>query len=169
MSLSLYTPLTEKVSLPRGISFDIRGLNSTDFRLLIETNLESFDALATMLDSIIRASKDNNLDMNVFKSSVVDVAQAIPTLLPQIIAQAADGDASPYVDRLTAASRMPMPLQLDLITKIGRLTFEEVGGVKKFLEEFGALKQSLLPPKTSSPTKSPKVKSSKSTTVSAAT
>lgn len=164
MSILDYQPITEIVETANA-SFAIRGLSSADLRLIVETNLESFDAVVSIIDSVLSKGAQSTLDAKLLQGSVVSLAQAVPSLLPQIIALATDG--GDFQDRLMAAARMPAPLQVDITMKIGGLTFQEVGGVKKFLGEFVAMKDQLKPPQISSP-KSDKAKSSKSTKASVA-
>ena len=103
-------------------SFSVRGLNADDVAHLFLSNradVERFAALWQIHDG------------EVTQDFIAAVLKEVPALVAQAIACAADEPAE-----WEKARKLSIPVQLQAINAVGRLTFEGVG-VKKFLE--GAL------------------------------
>lgn len=137
MSLAAYRPITTKFKTGN-VEFDIRGLNVNDLSILIQTNLENFETLFSLGESAFSKAKLDTLNQGDIQSLASSLATAIPGFIPAVIALVAVED-SPYEARLNAASQLPFPLQVEIMFAVGKLTFDEVGGVKKFLSLLGQL------------------------------
>lgn len=128
MGLRDITLPTETISVGRA-SFSVRGLCFEDVTALISRHQSALEAL---------------IDQYSKKGSDAEVLQFLvretPSLAAQIIAL-----ASEEPDQEEAARKLPMPKQIDALTAVAKLTFEEAGGVKKFAEQlaglFGGLRQ----------------------------
>lgn len=130
MSLKALKLPTEAVTLPDGESFTVRGLSLADitaivrgrgpeFSLLFDTYRDKTGGDAASLD---------DANMGDLGQSLIELAPDIASL---VIAHASgDGDEEDY----RIARRLPFPVQLDAIEKIGKLTFDAEGGPKKVVE-----------------------------------
>lgn len=101
----------------------VRGLAFGDVALLIQNNRDELDRLIGMFTSEEKLDADAG-DM------VFQFVSQMPALAAKVIAYAADEPGL-----AGKAARLPLPTQLDAVMAIGRLTFEESGGVKKFAEQ----------------------------------
>lgn len=128
MALSDITLPTETISVGRA-SFSVRGLSFEDVTALIGKHQSA-------LEELIDRYNQKGSDAEVLQFLVRET----PSLTAQIIALASDEP-----DQELAARKLPMPKQIDALTAIAKLTFEEAGGVKKFVEQlaglFGGLRQ----------------------------
>lgn len=128
MGLRDITLPTETISVGRA-SFSVRGLSFEDMTALIARHQSA-------LELLIERYNTKGSDAEVLQFLVRET----PTLTAQIIALASDEP-----DQEEAVRKLPMPKQIDALTAIAKLTFEEVGGVKKFAEQlaglFGGLRQ----------------------------
>lgn len=131
-----YTPATEPVSF-RGGSFTVRGLSVNDLGLLVQTHLHSLETIAL----IVQAAQDGPAAGGMLSRIVLALAQDAPLLAGAIVSVAA-GEG---LDAAEAASRLPFPVVVDALLKIGRLTFEDVGGPENFVKALAALIASLRP------------------------
>lgn len=127
MSLAGYKAPTRVVALGGGQMCTVRGLSFEDFAALLRTHLPDLEAIFDLFANIEGVSRDQ------FDSVAATIIAQAPGLAANVIALAAgEGDASD-------AQKIPGPIQLNLLTEIGDLTFTEAGGVKKFLEMVAAL------------------------------
>lgn len=105
----------------KGGSFVVTALSFNTLSVLIKTHLaemeEIFDVVAPDLDT------DSPINAEALARKLVTEA---PGLAANIIALAA-GEP----DYAGNAARLPFPVQMDTLIEIGRMTFEEVGGIKK--------------------------------------
>jgi hypothetical protein len=122
MGLSNYKAPSHEVVLKDGSAFEVRGLSLSDVSLLIQQHLPDIEALFDLLTNTDKITGD---DLRPLAGSLV--AQA-PGFAANVIALAA-GEP----DAANTAATLPFPIQVEVITKIGDLTFAEVGGVKKAL------------------------------------
>lgn len=128
MGLRDITLPTETISVG-GASFSVRGLSFEDVTSLIGRHQSA-------IENLIDRYNAKGTDAEVLQFLVRET----PSLTAQVIALASDEP-----DQEAAARKLPMPIQIDALTAIAKLTFEEAGGVKKFAEQlaglFGGLRQ----------------------------
>lgn len=141
MPLIGYKPPVDTVDLQGG-SFEVKGLSLDDVSVLIQANLDDAENLFEVFNRSV--GDGTNID---FKAVAGTLATYSPRFVSAAIALACTEEAE-FNDRLSAAKTLPLPVQIDAIKKIGTLTFEEVGGVKKFLEDLMVLKGRLRIPAT---------------------
>ena len=142
MSLADYTPLSQSVSLGRGATVSVRGLSIDDIAVLLKDHLSDLDGLFELWER----SSDQPLASARF---VVALTREAPALVATLIALAADEP-----DMVAKARRLSLPVQIELLKAVLRLTFEEAGGAKKFVESLNQLLRGMRPAlsKTDSPT-----------------
>jgi hypothetical protein len=128
MALADFQPASHEVKLQGG-SFRVMGLSLTSISRLVEYHLDDLEALFNFLKNADKIKAD--ADMRPIALALV---QHAPGLVANIIALAA-GEP----DSAKQAEQIPAPIQVDLLMKIGDLTFTEAGGVKKSLEMVATL------------------------------
>lgn len=139
MPLATYKPPTFTIKLGPNNSFQVRGLTGSHFSMLIESNLDAFEVIFGVFDEAMKsADNPDKLTSDNIQSWLVQVIKNVPRLAPSVIAFATDEDSS-FEDKLNGAMSLPMPLQIEAIMEIARLTFDEVGGVKKFISQIRSL------------------------------
>lgn len=120
-----YIPFTESVDVrSKGgdIKLELRGLNLTDLTALFKTHLPDLGNLAMLLDQNGGASMT---EQGLLTTATGLVSEA-PGLVSNLIARSADDP-----DWVVSAAKLPLMKQIEAVTIIARLTFDEVGGVKK--------------------------------------
>jgi hypothetical protein len=127
VALTDYQPETSTIEFAKGGSFTVRGLSLDIISALVRKHLPDLDKLVALaIDAIPQ-------DGGFGAGEAMYVAQRLtteaPGLVSSIIAMASD---SPSEEGAKAAAQLGIAKQIEAITEIGRLTFEEVGGVKKF-------------------------------------
>lgn len=129
MGLNNYTPKRHAFDLEGG-SFTVRGLSLEDVSRLIATHLPDLEALYDLFVSgKINSSTDEQFE-NLIKTLVVEA----PGFAANVIALASDEP-----DSAKQAALLPFPVQIEAITKIGDMTFTDVGGLGKGMETIAAL------------------------------
>lgn len=122
MALSDYQAPSHEFKL-KGGSFRVEGLALEQVSVLIQHHLPDIEALFELL---LNAEAIETGDIRTIAASLV--AQA-PGFAANVIAIASgEPTAAPQ------AAKLPAPVQIDVLAKIGDLTFSEVGGVKKAME-----------------------------------
>lgn len=116
---------TEEIRVGKG-TFKVRGISFLDLSILISDNRADLDRV---VDSF--AGLKNDVDPNEF---LLKLVREMPSLVAKVIAYAAD---EPSAD--AKVLKFPVPVQLEAAKAIARLTFEEAGGVKKFVEQLASL------------------------------
>lgn len=129
MSLADYQPAREIVEF-KGGSVSVRGLSLDDVSVLMSHHLSDLDNL---LD-IYRRGVDESLAVAATAQYAIRLVKEAPGLVAHLIALAVDEPS--HVDK---ARGLPMPTQIRILEVAGRLTFEEAGGAKKFVESLGSL------------------------------
>lgn len=142
MALVGYKPPVDTVEF-KGGSFQVKGLSLNDVSILVQANLQDMEVLFDTFDKGV--GDGTNMDFTTIASTLLSHA---PRFVTNAIALACT-EADPFEDKLAAAAALPMPVQIEAIKKVGSLTFEEAGGVKKFLEGLAFLKGSLRAPQSS--------------------
>lgn len=128
MGLHNYTPQRHEMSLGGGNTIALRGLALEDISRLINVHLPDIEALFDLFASGM-AVKDDEM-----RTLVMSIVKDAPGFAANMIALSADEP-----DHADKAEKLPAPLQIQIIMKIGDLTFTEVGGVKKGMEMLAGL------------------------------
>jgi hypothetical protein len=120
-----YIPFTETIKFRgRGgdMEVELRGLNLLDITELFKTHLPDLSQLAMLLDA--------NGGVNMSEQGMLDASSALVTQAPGLVAHliCRSADDPSWVE---SAAKLPMMAQIEAVTTIARLTFDEVGGVKK--------------------------------------
>lgn len=130
MSLADFQPETLTVTYKK-TKFDVRGLSLIDLSSLLRTHMNDLESLFDMYEQESQGLNFGNIALAKYATRLIADA---PGLVSHIIALACDEP-----DQVNQAQRLPMITQIEALKKIGTLTFEEVGGVKKLIEEMGNL------------------------------
>lgn len=136
MALSDFTPETIEIKSKR-VSFEVRGLSMIDLSSLLRVHYDDLENLFRLYEEEGDKPEFSNVAMARYATKLISDA---PGLVSHIIALAADEPQ--MVDQ---AKRLPMMVQLDALKAIGKLTFEEVGGVKKLVEMLRGLVKEVAP------------------------
>lgn len=130
MDIGSYKAPRREVPLAGGQSFQVKGLTLTDVSVLVETHFDDLDAIIEMF-----TNEKVNLSVDNLKSLATSVVSQAPGLAANLIALGAGAkDAAPNIQ-----SEFPVGTQIKALMDIGDLTFAEVGGIKKGLEQVVAL------------------------------
>lgn len=140
--LATYTPEYEEVQI-KGAVLRVRGINSDDLGLLVRAH---FETVQQILDAV-REAQVGPAAGDVAARFILSLAQDAPRLAAQIIALASDEP-----DQADQAAKLPFAVTIDALTKIGRLTFEEAGGVQGFVNALMALVGGMRKPVSATPT-----------------
>lgn len=127
MGLASFTPESHEFNF-KGGSFTVEGLSLEALATLVQHHLPDLEALFDLFQGFDKAEGQD------FTPLVVSLIQQAPGFCSNVIALAA-GEP----DSAKKAARLPFPLQIEVLLKIGDLTFTEVGGPKKSLEMIAAL------------------------------
>lgn len=136
MSLANFQPETLTVTYKKS-KFEVRGLSIIDLSSILKTHMNDLEALFDMYEQEAQGLNFGNIALAKYATRLIADA---PGLVAHIIALACDEP-----DQVNQAQRLPMVTQIDALKKIGTLTFEEVGGVKKLIEEMAGLVSQLKP------------------------
>lgn len=134
MALSDFIPERRPVLVNGKPLFSVEGLSLDTLAVLVKTHLPD---LEHVFDIIVKGERaDETLAEQLARVSIGLASQA-PGLVANIIAVSS---GEPVTDDLIRmARRLPFPVQVDALTSIGSMTFEEVGGVKKAAESLMTL------------------------------
>lgn len=127
MSLKKVVLPKELIDIPGSEPFAVRGISMADISVLLNQH-------KALLESLYRrftadGAKTSTMDANAIMR---DLAATAPALVASIICLAA-GDGED-VEALLVAASLPLPVQIEALEKILKLTFQREGGVGKFLE-----------------------------------
>lgn len=130
MDIGSYKAPRREVPLAKGQSFHVKGLTLTDISVLVETHFDDLDAIMDLL-----GKEKVNLTLDNLKPLATSVVSQAPGLAANLIALGAgQPDAAPNIQ-----AEFTVGIQIRALMDIGDLTFAEVGGVKKGLEQVAAL------------------------------
>lgn len=127
MGLMDYQPPSEEVKF-KGGSFELKGLSTQDFSLLLARH--SVD-LEKVFDLYEKGGEDGT------DFTAAGLAKFVMTLIndaPGLVANAIALSAGEPKAADHVMKTFGIALQLQCLKIVGRLTFEEAGGVKKFVE-----------------------------------
>lgn len=117
---------TETVSTPGG-PLTVRGVALADVTALVSHH---GPALAGLFKDVIKG-KDITLSVEGVTALGMDALKTAPELVAELIALAADeGD----LESIRIAAKLPIPVQVEAVEKIARLTFAMEGGLGKLVE-----------------------------------
>lgn len=111
----------------RNTQLVVRGLAFVDVAALIQQHRNELDRLVGLFTAKV-GEKPGTQDL------IKVLLAEMPALAAAIIAHGCDEP-----QQASKAARLPIAVQTEAILAIGRLTFEEAGGVKKFAEQLVAL------------------------------
>jgi len=117
---------TETVEVPGSGEFTVRGLSLVDTKPLVRKHAGE---LSSLFNLISNSQKSGEIDIEDAALTAARFLDQAPALMADIIAIASGEE-----DAFEAALQLPIPVQVDALTKIGRLTFASEGSVKKFLQ-----------------------------------
>lgn len=125
-----------RVTEDEGNSFEVRGLSPNDITQLLMLHRPVMEQLFNQY-----AARDaDSLTVEEIADSGAEIAMGMleqaPALVAHVIALAADD-----VDAFDDYTVLPVGIQVDAISEIGRMTFETAGGAKKLLDLVRGLMQ----------------------------
>jgi hypothetical protein len=120
---------TETVEVPGGGEFAVRGLSFVDLRLLVSKHASE---LAEFFDLVANGSGE--LAITNAAAVAGQFINDAPAIAAEVIAL-----ASGEKDVFEIALALPFPVQVDALTKIGKLTFASEDSAKKFLQTVRSL------------------------------
>lgn len=126
---------TDKVELPDGVSIVIRGLSLDDIAKLASKHMAIMGSLYSKFTgdgAEIPTAEAVEAEVGGYEDMAVQMLKDAPRLLAEIIVTSAGTDGSE--EDVDHAMRLPAPIQLQAIEKIGKLTFVGEGSVKKTLD-----------------------------------
>lgn len=127
MSLNDYQPERAEIKIDRRSNFHVRGVSLNDMTIVLREHAGDVERMVQMYNSIADASGKRDIGSDVITMMLTDM----PVLAAKIIAACSDEE---NVD-LRKIIHLPIPAQLSALSSIMRLTFAEVGGIKKFAKE----------------------------------
>lgn len=110
-----------------GTSFSVSGVSFNGVSQLLSTHFDDLDALIKLVKNASEGKLDNIEQGDIEQVALATIADA-PGFVANLIAVAA-GEATESAVR--AAASIPAPKQVEILMEVVKLTFEEVGGVKK--------------------------------------
>ncbi len=125
MSLKNYRTPKQSIALPDGTEFPVRGLTFHDLGTLLEDHRDEFLAAGQVIAK---------RDAESMGSLASVLAQTVPDLAAAVIALASDEP-----DAVDVVRSLPLPVQLDALIAVGKLTFTDEGAVPKFLAGLGGM------------------------------
>lgn len=138
-------PLSE-VRIPRrkivfdGGDVEVRGITLQDISIIVDSHQYAIDRIITMLRT--RADLDFS-NPEIIIDTVMEVIRESPLVAANIIAMCAD-----EYEEQEMASKLPLPVQTEILQAIGDLTFVDAAAVKKFVADVVRLIRGILPPTT---------------------
>lgn len=127
--LADYVAKRELIELD-GTSFSVGGVSFNGLTQLINTHFADLDAIISLAKEAVNGDIDN-VSQGSIESLVLSAVSDAPGFIANLIAVAAGETSEKAVQ---AAAAIAAPKQIEIVLKIVKLTFEEVGGVKKGME-----------------------------------
>lgn len=137
MGLADYQPVRETVAISGGQSMQVRGLALEDVTVLFRAHLADLDKVV----AIFGKQLDADQAVTAMMTHAIALVKEAPGLVANLIALASDEP-----DAVDNARRLPFAVQVTALKAVARLTFDEAGGPKKFVEGLGDLLRGLAPP-----------------------
>lgn len=131
MALANYVVPLERIELPDGGEFVVRGLALNDVMMLV---LEQKDSLEHAFNFV----EKNNLHLGQVNGDIgLKLLRDLPTLAAKLVALAAREP-----EEFEKVGNLPAPVQLDALEKVARLTFKDAAGFRAFVGKLTAAVQS---------------------------
>lgn len=142
MALSNYQIPRTTVDIDASNSFVVRGLNLEDISFLVQVHKNDVDSVVSMFQGKLgKDASPEGVAKAVQKNGdamIVELIQRFPLLIANVIAVASDEP-----DQWDNASKLPVPVQIEAILAVAKLTFNDVDGFKKFVGNVSAVLQSV--------------------------
>lgn len=121
MSLRTFTPPSAEIMHGDKPAFTVRGLSLADLSHLMRTHMPDIQVIVALWRDFQAAGSDGDIF-----PVIAALAADAPILAAHVIACCA-GEPDAHEN----AKQLPIPLQIEALTQIFRLTFEEYGGLEK--------------------------------------
>lgn len=138
MALSEYQPIRVAVDF-KGGSFQVRGLSLDDITAVLGDHLNDMNHIINLYHKEV----DPRIHLIEGAGFILNLVKDAPALTAQLIAHASDEP-----ECAENARKLPLPIQIDAMRKIANLTFEEYGGLKKFIESLQEMAGKFVPAMT---------------------
>jgi hypothetical protein len=130
MAISDYQAERREIQHKGKVLFTVEGLSLSKLAILVRTHMPDFEAIFDLIAD--PKNEDPDFALHISKISVAIAVQA-PGLAHNIIA-ACQIDEPLTIELVEQVSRLPLPLQVEALTQIAALSFEEAGSIKKTIE-----------------------------------
>lgn len=131
MALSDITFDTSIIVVNSKQSFTVRGICADDLQFILSRHPTELQVMINQFMQLASDKLDNDSALAEFlKDFLPTVATSFGPLAQSIIACASDDTGE---KALAVTKRLPLPVQIDALFEIFRMTFEEPTGVKKLL------------------------------------
>ena len=148
MPLSNFKDGKEEVRFGKGEDeyFEVRAISLPDVAMLISVHDDAISLIVMMV-------RENKHAFEIDDTTQIDEAVSgligkliieSPLLVANMIAICADEPSM-----MSTASRLPITVQLDAVSKIAKLTFTDLASVKKLVADVMSIVKGILPPETS--------------------
>lgn len=144
MALKTYTIPRLPVLLTEGNEIQVRGLNLDDVSFLVQVHRDDVDKIIAAFRSEVPSLDPEAVDAAVRErgNAMISVLlQHFPIVAGNVIAVASDEP-----EQWDVAQKLPVPVQIDALVKVAKLTFNDFDGFKKFLGNVLAVVQSAKAP-----------------------
>ena len=129
MSLRAFTPPSAEIMHGDKVAFTVRGLSLADLSHIMRAHMPDIQIVVAMWQQYQAAGPDADI-----YPVLTTLAADAPVLAAHLIACCAgDPEAHEF------AKQLPIPLQIEALSQIFRLTFEEYGGLEKTLAALGKM------------------------------
>lgn len=141
MPLQEYKPKLETITFDGG-EFTVRGISLPDVALLIDMHEGTISTIVELAQS--RAEMFNSGDDGLVREAMTDLISSLiresSILMSNLIAILADEPGT-----LDQASKLPITVQLEALTRIAELTFRDPASVKKLAADVMRLIRGMVP------------------------
>lgn len=134
MPLSTHTIRTEKVRLSKDNDFEVRAITFPDLTFMVTSHLSTLTAIIAKYQE----ARDDAAGLVPSRKNMgelaVMIARDFPTFSVEIISACVFGETvdEPLRQKIAA---LPVPIQLDALSKIAKLTVEEAGGLGNLIAD----------------------------------
>lgn len=142
MALSDYKIPRTEVPLDAANTVSVRGLNLEDVAFLVQVHKNDIDAVIEAIKGNIEKGSTPEDVAAAVESKGTDVLTSViqqsPLLVANIISTASDEP-----DAWETAVKLPVPVQIEILLNVAKLTFNDIDGFKKFVGNVSAVMQSV--------------------------
>jgi len=129
MSLRTFTPPSAEIMHGEQVAFTVRGLSLADLSHIMRSHMPDIQIVVAMWKDLQAQGPGGDI-----YPLLTALAADAPVLASHLIACCA-GDP----DAHETAKQLPIPLQIEALSQIFRLTFEEYGGLEKTVAALGRM------------------------------